>query len=86
MNIWGIFRAHNGRLVVGYLLGAENFEFRQKCGLWRPFKDGNPHLGPNFATTFFQTTITWVENELFGDFLGSKRSSSHWLCEGRRNF
>ena len=27
--------------------------------LW-PFKDGNPHLLPSFATTFFQMPKTWA--------------------------
>ena len=41
MNFWGIFRAHNDRLVVGYLMGAEIFEFRPNFGPWQLFKDGN---------------------------------------------
>ena len=28
MNFLGIFKAQNDRLVVGYLMGAEIFEFR----------------------------------------------------------
>ena len=60
MNFLGIFRAQNDRLVVGYLMGTEIFEFRQKFDPWRLFKEGTPHLVPSFATTFFQTPITWV--------------------------
>ena len=42
-------------------MGTEIFGFRQKLGSWRPFKDGNSHLVPSFATTFFQTGL-----EIFG--------------------
>ena len=28
MNFWGIFRSQNDRLVIGYLMGAESFEFQ----------------------------------------------------------
>ena len=41
MNFWGIFRAQNDRLVVGYLMGTEIFEFRPNFGLWQLFKEGN---------------------------------------------
>ena len=41
MNFLGIFRAQNDRLVVGYLMGAEIFEFRPNLSLWRLFKEGN---------------------------------------------
>ena len=41
MNFWGIFRAHNDRLVVGYLIGTEIFEFRPNFGPWQLFKEGN---------------------------------------------
>ena len=41
MNFLGIFRAQNDRLVIGYLMGAEIFEFRPNFGPWQLFKDGN---------------------------------------------
>ena len=41
MNFWGIFRAQNNRLVIGYLMGAEIFEFRPNLSLWQLFKEGN---------------------------------------------
>ena len=37
MNFLGIFWAQNDRLVVGYLMGTEIFEF----WLWQLFKEGN---------------------------------------------
>ena len=36
-----IFRAHNDRLLVGYLMGKEIFEFRPNLCLWQLFKEGN---------------------------------------------
>ena len=41
MNFLGIFWAQNDRLVVGYLMGAEIFEFRPNFGLWQLVKEGN---------------------------------------------
>ena len=41
MNFLGIFRAQNDRLVIGYLMGAEIFEFRPNFGPWQLFKEGN---------------------------------------------
>ena len=41
MNFLGIFRALNDHLVVGYLMGAEIFEFRPNIGSWQLFKEGN---------------------------------------------
>ena len=41
MNFLDIFRAHNDRLVVGYLMGKETFDFRPNLCLWQLFKDGN---------------------------------------------
>ena len=41
MNFLGIFRAQNDCLVIGYLMGAEIFEFRPNFGLWQLFKEGN---------------------------------------------
>ena len=60
MTFFKNFKAQNNLQAILYLMGAEIFGFRQKLGLWRPFKDGNPHLVTLFATTFFQTPITWV--------------------------
>ena len=41
MNFLDIFRAHNDRLVIGYLMGKEIFEFRPNLCLWQLFKEGN---------------------------------------------
>ena len=41
MNFLGIFLAQNDSLVVGYLMGAEIFEFRPNFGLWQLFKKCN---------------------------------------------
>ena len=41
MNFLGIFRAQIDRLVVGYLKGAEIFEFRPNFSPWQLFKEGN---------------------------------------------
>ena len=41
MNFLGIFRAQIDRQVVGYLMGAEIFEFRPNLSPWRLFKEGN---------------------------------------------
>ena len=60
MTFFQNFKAQNNRQAILYLMGAEIFGFRKKLGPWRPFKDGNPHLVPNFGGTFFQTPITWV--------------------------
>ena len=38
-----IFRAQNDRLVIGYPMGTEIFEFRHNLCLWQLFKDSN-HL------------------------------------------
>ena len=69
MNFWGIFRAQNDRLVVGYLMGTEIFEFRPNLSLWRLFKEGNRQ---GILADFFQTIITWAWSGLFGHFLCSK--------------
>ena len=79
MTFFKIFKAQNNLQAVLYLMATEIFGFCQELGLWLPFKDGNPHLLPSFATTFFQT---WALNELFGHFLGSKRLSACWLSAG----
>ena len=56
MNFWGFFRAHNDRLVVGYLMGAELFEFRPNLGSWQLFKGGNRHgILADFATLYLKT-------------------------------
>ena len=56
MNFCGIFRAHNDRLVVGYLMGAEIFEFRPKLGPWQLFEEGNRHgILADFATLYLKT-------------------------------
>jgi len=66
MNFLGIFRAQNDRLVVGYLMGAEIFEFRHRnilmLALFKPVaavKKGqlSRHFG-QFRHTIFQTPIT----------------------------
>ena len=69
MNFLGIFRAQNDRLVIGYLMGAEIFEFRSNLSQWRLFKEGNRQ---GIWADFFQTIITWAWSGLFGHFLCSK--------------
>ena len=69
MNFLGIFRAHNDRLVVGYLMSAEIFKFWPNFGPWQLFKEGNRH---GILAVFFQTIITWAWSGLFGHFLCSK--------------
>ena len=59
MTFFKNFKAQNNLQAILYLMGAEIFGFRQKLGPWRPFKDGNPHLVTLFATTCFQTPITF---------------------------
>ena len=44
MNFLDIFRAQTDRLVIGYLMGKEIFEFRPNLCLWQLFKEGN-HQG-----------------------------------------
>ena len=41
MNFLDIFRAQNYRLVIGYLMGKDIFEFQTNLCLWQLFKDGN---------------------------------------------
>ena len=41
MNFLDIFRAQNDRLVIGYLMGKEIFEFRPNLCPWQLFKEGN---------------------------------------------
>ena len=41
VNFLDIFRAQNDRLVIGYLIGIINFEFRPNLCLWQLFKEGN---------------------------------------------
>ena len=41
MNFLDIFRAQNDRLVIGYLMGKETFEFRPNLCPWQLFKEGN---------------------------------------------
>ena len=57
MKFLGIFRAQNDRLVVGYLIGAEIFEFRPNFNLWQLFKEGNRQ---GILADFLQTIITWA--------------------------
>ena len=85
MNFLDIFSAKKNCLVIGYLMGTEIFGFRKKLCPWWPFKEGTPHLVPNFEGTFFQTPITWAWNELFGHFHGSKLSSSNKIFEFQPN-
>ena len=44
INFLDIFRAQNDRLVIGYLMGTEIFEFWHNLCLWQLFKKGN-HQG-----------------------------------------
>ena len=48
------FTAQNNLLAIILLMGIEIFWFRHNLWLWRPFKEGNPHLLPNFGGTFFK--------------------------------
>ena len=41
MIFWFFFRAQNDRLVIGYLMGAEIFEFRPNFDPWQLFKERN---------------------------------------------
>ena len=41
MNFLGFFWAQNDRLVVGYMMGKEIFEFRPNLCPWQLFKEGN---------------------------------------------
>ena len=55
MNYWGIFRAQNDRLVVGYLMGTEIFEFRPNFGPWQLFKESNRQgILADFATPYLK--------------------------------
>ena len=60
MTFFKSFKAQNNLQAFLYLMATGIFGFRKKLGLWRLFKDGNPHLVTLFATTFFQTPVTWV--------------------------
>ena len=56
MNFLGIFRAQNDRLVVGYLMGTEIFEFRPNFGPWQPFKESNRQgILADFAIPYLKT-------------------------------
>ena len=67
MNLFDIFRAQNDRLVVGYLMGTEIFEFRPNFGPisaqfrpnfgpWQLFKEGNwQGILADFATPYLKT-------------------------------
>ena len=60
MNFLVIFWAQNDRLVVGYLMGAEIFEFWPYFGLWQQFKEGNRQ---GILADFFQTInlgLEWI--------------------------
>ena len=55
MNFLGIFWAQKDRLVIGYLMGTEMFEFRPNFGLWQLFKQGNRQgILADFAMPFFK--------------------------------
>ena len=41
MDFLDFFCAQNDRLVVGYLMGKEIFEFRPNLSPWQLFTDGN---------------------------------------------
>ena len=56
MNFLGIFWAHNDHLVVGYLMGADIFEFQANFGPWQLFKKGNQQsILADFAMPFIKT-------------------------------
>ena len=56
MDFLDFFCAQNDRLVVGYLMGAETFEFRPKLGPWQLFKEGNRQgILANFAALYLKT-------------------------------
>ena len=69
MNFLGIFRAQNDRLVIGYLMGAEVFEFRPFFGPWQLFKEGNRQgILADFFSNHHNLGLEWT----FGHFLCSK--------------
>ena len=50
MNFLYIFRAQSDRLVIGYLMGKEIFEFWHNLDLWQLFKEGNRQgISANFT-------------------------------------
>ena len=56
MNYWGIFRAQNDRIDVGYLIGTEIIEFQPNFGPWQLFKESNRQgILADFATLYFKT-------------------------------
>ena len=55
MNFLDIFRAQNNRLVIGFLMDTEIFEFWPNLSPWKLFKEGNRQvILANFATPFFK--------------------------------
>ena len=73
MNFLGIFWAQNDRLVIGFLMDTQIFEFQPNLCLWQLFKEGNCQgILANFFHALFQTPITWAWSGLFGLFLCSK--------------
>ena len=69
MNFLCIFWAQNDRLVVGYLMGAEIFEFWPNFGLWQLFKKC---YRQGILADFSQTITTWAWSGHFGHFRCSK--------------
>ena len=52
MTFFKNFIAQNNFQAILYLMATEIFGFRQKLCLWRPFKEGTPHLVTYFGELF----------------------------------
>ena len=79
MNFLDIFRAQNNRLVIGFLMDTEIFEFWPNLRLWQLFKEGNRQgILANFATPFFKPP----KLERGVDFLDIFRAQNECLAMG----
>ena len=55
LNFLGIFKAQNDRLVIGFLMDTDIFEFWPNLCPWQLFKEGNCQgILADFATPFFK--------------------------------
>ena len=66
MTFFKNFKPQNNLQAILYLMASENFGFRQKLCLWRPLKEGTPHLVTYFGGTFFQMPDCLVNGYLMG--------------------
>ena len=56
IELFGHYRAQNDRLVIGFMMNTQIFEFRPNLFPWHLFKEGNPQgILANFTTPFFKT-------------------------------